>query len=292
MRRAAPRSRSRRAVPTRSRYWPTLSSNRSSCQTAAASTRRRSDSSGSTTAGSTRCQRPISTSNRWAIRSSTRAATARRLGGAGAGARESICGTTLRPGARGGDISGPGISGRTRHLHASVPCRSCAVDGTAPGRPPSPWAWWWSLQQPGVAGTTRTSRAMASARTPPGSAYGDRSVVVSLTACGRDGDVVVLAGREGSTVLQAAADLGDGGADRSGVTADLGVEGIVGAFGPDVDRGPAGTISDVRAEGDRLIIEGTWVELDAALEPAAPSSTEGLTGGPPARSPADDDDTA
>ena len=122
--------------------------------------------------------------------------------------------------------------------------------------------------------------------------YGDRSVDVSLTACGREGDVVVLAGREGSTVLQAAADLGHGGADRSAVTADLGVEGIVGAFGPDVDRGPAGTISDVRAEGDRLIIEGTWVELDAALEPAAPSSTEGLTGRLVARCPADDDDTA
>jgi hypothetical protein len=120
--------------------------------------------------------------------------------------------------------------------------------------------------------------------------YGDRSVDVSLTACGRDGDVVVLAGRAGSTVLQAAADLGDGGADRSGVTADLGVEGIVGAFGPDVDHGPAGTISDARAEGDRLIIEGTWVELDAALEPAAPSSTKGLPGRLVARCP--DDDTA
>jgi hypothetical protein len=120
--------------------------------------------------------------------------------------------------------------------------------------------------------------------------YGDRSVDVPLTACGRDGDVVVLAGREGTTVLQAAADLGDGGADRSGVTADLGVEGIVGAFGPDVDHGPAGTISDVGAEGDRLIIEGTWVELDAALEPTAPASTEGLTGRLVARCPADDDD--
>src|SRR5690606_4049885 len=39
--------------------------------------------------------------------------------------------------------------------------------------------------------------------------YGDRTVVVALTACGRDGDVVVLAGTSGGTVLQAEADLGD-----------------------------------------------------------------------------------
>ena len=38
--------------------------------------------------------------------------------------------------------------------------------------------------------------------------YGDRSATVSLTACGRDGDVVVLAGAEGGIVVQARADLG------------------------------------------------------------------------------------
>ena len=123
--------------------------------------------------------------------------------------------------------------------------------------------------------------------------YGDRTVEVPLTACGRDGDVVLLAGRAGSVVLQAAADLGDGGTDRTGVTADLGIDGIVGAFGADVDHGPAGDIADVRAEGDRVIIEGTWVALDAELEPTALAGAPAdVTGELVARCPDADDGTA
>jgi hypothetical protein len=49
-----------------------------------------------------------------------------------------------------------------------------------------------------------------------------RRTTVPLTACGREGDVVVLGGAEDGTVVQAQADLGDGGRDRSGVTLDLG----------------------------------------------------------------------
>jgi hypothetical protein len=120
--------------------------------------------------------------------------------------------------------------------------------------------------------------------------YGGRQVEVPLTSCGRDPDrdVVLLAGRRGGVVVQAAADLGDEGSDRTGVTADLGAAGILGAFGAELDHGPAGEISDVRTDGDRLIVEGTWVSLDAELE-ATERASEGVEGELRARCPADDD---
>jgi hypothetical protein len=120
--------------------------------------------------------------------------------------------------------------------------------------------------------------------------YGGRQVEVPLTSCGRDPDrdVVLLAGRQGTVVVQAAADLGDEGLDRTGVTADLGGAGILGAFGAELDHGPAGEISDVRTDGDRLIVEGTWVSLDAELEPTEEASA-GVEGELRARCPADDD---
>jgi hypothetical protein len=121
--------------------------------------------------------------------------------------------------------------------------------------------------------------------------YSARSVVVSLTACGREGDVVVLAGTSGGTVLQAEADLGDGGADRTGVTVDLGGDGIFGAFGAEMEHGPAGEITEVRVEGDRLIVEGTWVPLDDELT-AQPSAAGALPGRLVARCPETDDETA
>jgi hypothetical protein len=126
--------------------------------------------------------------------------------------------------------------------------------------------------------------------------YGGRQVEVPVTSCGRDPDrdVVLLAGRRGAVVVQAAADLGDGGFDRTGVTADLGAAGILGAFGAELDHGPAGEISDVRTDGDRLIVEGTWVGLDADLEPTEEASA-GVEGELRARCPADvdgDNDTA
>jgi hypothetical protein len=109
--------------------------------------------------------------------------------------------------------------------------------------------------------------------------YGDRQVEVPLASCGRDEErnVVVLAGRRGAVVVQAAADLGDDGLARTGVTADLGTAGILGAFGAELDHGPAGEISDVRVDGDRLIVAGTWVSLDTELEPTeeAPAGVEG-----------------
>ena len=121
--------------------------------------------------------------------------------------------------------------------------------------------------------------------------YGDRTVVVSLTACGREGVVVALAGTSGGTVLQAEADLGDGGGDRTGVTADLGGDGIVGAFGADMQHGPAGEIAEVRAEGDRLIVEGTWVPFDDRLR-AQPTAADALPGRLVARCPDTEDETA
>ena len=64
--------------------------------------------------------------------------------------------------------------------------------------------------------------------------------------------------------------------------------GILGAFGAELDHGPAGEISDVRTDGDRLIVEGTWVSLDAALE-ATEEASAGVEGELRARCPADDD---
>jgi hypothetical protein len=98
--------------------------------------------------------------------------------------------------------------------------------------------------------------------------YDARSTEVPLTECGREGDVVVLAGARGAVVVQAVADLGEGGVARSGVTADLGGEdGIWGAFGAEVEHGPAGEITDLRVEGDRVIIEGRWTRFDGELNP-------------------------
>jgi hypothetical protein len=106
--------------------------------------------------------------------------------------------------------------------------------------------------------------------------YGGRQVEVPLTSCGRDPDrdVVLLAGRRGAVVVQAAADLGTAG--------------ILGAFGAELDHGPAGEISDVRTDGDRLIVEGTWVSLDPELE-ATEEASAGVEGELRARCPANDD---
>jgi hypothetical protein len=102
--------------------------------------------------------------------------------------------------------------------------------------------------------------------------YGERSVVVPLVACGRDGDVVIMAGRQGDVVIQVRADLGEGGRQRTGVTADLGDDGIRGAFGADIPPGPAGTIVSVRRVGDGLVVEGRWTAFDTNIEPVEPGS--------------------
>jgi hypothetical protein len=108
-----------------------------------------------------------------------------------------------------------------------------------------------------------------------------RRTTVPLTACGREGDVVVLGGAEDGTVVLAQADLGDGGRDRTGVTLDLGGDagsgagGIWGAFGADMPDGPAGEITGVRVEGDLVVIEGTWVPLDGDLTPPPLTAARG-----------------
>ncbi len=123
--------------------------------------------------------------------------------------------------------------------------------------------------------------------------YDGRAVEVPLTACGREGDVVVLAGRTaGGIVVQAEADLGDGGFDRTGVTADLVDDGIIGAFGAEMDHGPAGEITDVRVEGDRLIVEGTWVMFDDQLAAMPPPGEAQFDGELVARCPETEDDVA
>jgi hypothetical protein len=122
--------------------------------------------------------------------------------------------------------------------------------------------------------------------------YGERSVEVPLADCGREDDVVLLGGTHAGVVLQAAADLGEGGIDRTGVTVDLGEDGIWGAFGADLEQGPAGEITDVRAEGDRLIVEATWVPFDDEIRAQPPPGGHGLDGRLVARCPDGDDEVA
>jgi hypothetical protein len=122
--------------------------------------------------------------------------------------------------------------------------------------------------------------------------YGARRVEVPLTACGRDGDIVVLAGVEGATVVQAGVDLSPGGAERSGVTADLGAaEGILGAFGAEAPPGPAGEITGVRVAGDRVYVDGRWARLDGDLDVVPASADELVEGRMIARCPEDDPPT-
>jgi hypothetical protein len=122
--------------------------------------------------------------------------------------------------------------------------------------------------------------------------YGARTAEVPLADCGREGDVVVLGGSRGDVVIQAQADVGEGGFDRTGVTADLGDEGIVGAFGAETEHGPAGEITDVRIEGDQLIVEGRWVTFDDQLEAQPAAADDALDGRLVARCPDDEDEAA
>jgi hypothetical protein len=123
--------------------------------------------------------------------------------------------------------------------------------------------------------------------------YDDRRVEVPITECGRDGDVVLLAGASGPVVVQAVVDLGEGGAARSGVTADLGgQDGIWGAFGADVENGPAGEITDLRVEGDRVVVEGRWTRFDGDLNPQPTPVDQLVEGRLVARCPETDSDTA
>jgi hypothetical protein len=123
--------------------------------------------------------------------------------------------------------------------------------------------------------------------------YDGRRVEVPLTACGREGDVVVLAGARGRVVVQAVVDLGEGGVARSGVTADLGGEdGIWGAFGAEVENGPAGEITDLRVEGDRVVVEGRWTRFDGDLNPQPIPVDQLAEGRLVARCPENDTETA
>lgn len=119
--------------------------------------------------------------------------------------------------------------------------------------------------------------------------YGGRTAEVPLTDCGREGDVVVLAGIEDDVVIQVEADLGEDGTERTGVTADLGGDGIMGAFGAEMELGPAGEVADVRVEGDRLVIEGTWVALDERLVAVPDVDGGGVEGRMVARCPEADE---
>jgi hypothetical protein len=117
--------------------------------------------------------------------------------------------------------------------------------------------------------------------------YGDRSVEVDLASCGREGDVVIMAGRSDGVVLQVAADLGEGGAARTGVTADLGTAGTLGAFGAALDQGPAGEVASVDTVGDALVVEGEWAGLDPDTFAVLPSPAP-VAGRLVARCPASD----
>jgi hypothetical protein len=122
--------------------------------------------------------------------------------------------------------------------------------------------------------------------------WGQRSAIVKIDECGREGDLVVLAGSEHGLVVQVGADLSAGGDARTGVTGDMGGDdGLWGAFGDELDEGPVGEITRVAAEGDRLIVEGRWARLDGddlRPDPGQPLIEGELV----ARCPATDDDSS
>ena len=120
--------------------------------------------------------------------------------------------------------------------------------------------------------------------------YGDRTVEIPLHACGQEDDTVLMAGARGATVLQVEADVGEGGLARTGVTVEMGAGEIWGAFGPDMQRPPAGTVREVRTEGDRLVVEATWAFHDGDLRATAPGQT--TEGRLVARCPEPDDDVS
>jgi len=104
--------------------------------------------------------------------------------------------------------------------------------------------------------------------------YGDRSVEVGLLECALDGETFVAAGRRGAMVLQMGVDLGNGGADRSGVTMDVGDDGVFGAFGGDLPQGPVGAFTRIERLGDSVVVEGDWVLLDPdTLAPTSAAAT-------------------
>lgn len=120
--------------------------------------------------------------------------------------------------------------------------------------------------------------------------FGQRTVEIPLDACGQEDDTVLMAGSRGAMVLQVEADVGDDGLARTGVTMDLGAGQIWGAFGDDMRRPPAGSLHEVRTEGDRLIVDATWAALDGDLREApSAQTTEGRL---VARCPEPDDDVA
>ena len=94
-------------------------------------------------------------------------------------------------------------------------------------------------------------------------------------------------------MVQAEVDLGEGGVARTGVTADLGGEdGILGAFGAEIDHGPAGEITDLRVEGDRVIVEGRWTRFDGDLNPQPTPADQRVDGRLVARCPETDREAA
>ena len=120
--------------------------------------------------------------------------------------------------------------------------------------------------------------------------YGDRSAEVDLIECAVDGETFVAAGRRGAMVLQVGVDLGERGAERSGVTMDLGgADGTFGAFGPGLPLGPAGTFSRIERVGDSVVVEAEWVPMDPdTLAPIEGTSATPLAGGLVARCPETD----
>lgn len=121
--------------------------------------------------------------------------------------------------------------------------------------------------------------------------WGSRTATVPLTDCGREGDVVVAAGAANGLVVQVAVDLSEGGDARTGVTGDMGNDdGIWGAFGDELEQGPAGEITRVAVEGDRIVVEGRWARFDGdlVLDPDQPLIDGELV----ARCPDKVDDTA
>jgi hypothetical protein len=57
-----------------------------------------------------------------------------------------------------------------------------------------------------------------------------------------------------------------------------------------MEHGPAGEVTDVRLEGDRVIVEGTWVAFDDRLQADPGAVGGGVEGRFVARCPEDEDE--
>lgn len=132
----------------------------------------------------------------------------------------------------------------------------------------------------GLLGVVLTSiLAMTAGACSTGDGLGERDVRLTLPGqevgltmdgCARDGDVVVIGASSSTVLLQVLLRLDDEDdvvLDRSGITAEVGARGTLGAGDPDLIRsetGRAGTIESASVRGDRIEVVAEVVRTSRA----------------------------